>query len=97
MLRITDCSTPNSQIFKLEGTLRGPWVAELRQVWTAQGGHPSISCKIDLTYVTFVDDDGRDLLMEMRRAGTVLEGASPFLRQLLDGKDGLHNQSGRKI
>ncbi len=96
MLRITNWSTPRSQILKLEGTLRGPWVAELRRVWSASLDDVPINRTIDVSFVTFVDDEGRGLLIEMREAGAALEGMSPFLRQVLDGNDTTNQADGRR-
>jgi anti-anti-sigma regulatory factor len=79
----------DSLTMKLEGTLRGPWVDELQQAWSASADKsPRKPVKVDLAGVSFMDARGRELLLQMQKAGAVLQGASPFLRHVLDGKAG---------
>ncbi len=75
-----------SVFLKLEGAVKGPWVDELRKAWLTSvkmtGGEP---ISIDLDAVSFIDARGRDLLLRMQREGVALNGASGFLRQVLEG------------
>jgi hypothetical protein len=77
-------------VLKLEGSVRGPWVEELRKAWLTSarmaGGEPQT---LDLVGVSFVDGRGRDLLLRMQREGVVLDGGSSFLRHILE--DGNEN------
>jgi hypothetical protein len=86
MLRITIQRTSDMVLLKLEGSVKGPWVDELRKSWLASvkmaDGQPM---SIDLGAVSFVDERGRDLLLRMKREGIVLKGPSGFLRQVLEG------------
>jgi hypothetical protein len=72
----------------LEGSLKGPWVDELRKAWLTSAnivvGQP---VSVDLAGVTFADEPGRDLLLRMQKDGVALIGGSSFLRQLLEGRD----------
>jgi anti-anti-sigma regulatory factor len=85
VLRITIQRTSDGVLLKLEGSVKGPWVDELRKSWLASAetadGRP---ISIDLGAVSFVDARGRDLLLRMQREGLVLKGPSGFLRQLLE-------------
>lgn len=83
MLRITIQRTSDGVLLKLEGSVKGPWVDELRKSWLAEmaDGQP---ISIDLGAVSFVDTRGRDLLLRMQREGLVLKGPSGFLRQVLE-------------
>ncbi len=82
---------------KLEGSVKGPWVDELRKAWLASakmaGGEPM---SIDLTAVSFIDAIGRELLLRMQREGLALKGASGFLRQVLEGANTNSEQSSGK-
>jgi len=55
---------------RLEGTLKGEWVRELRRSWRrireAAAGAP---IRVELADVTFVDAAGKVLLAEMYRGG----------------------------
>jgi hypothetical protein len=85
VLRITIQRTPEVALMKLEGSVKGPWVDELRKAWLASakmaGGEPM---SIDLGAVSFIDARGRNLLLRMQREGVALKGASGFLRQVLE-------------
>ena len=70
MLRITTQDNPRVLVFRLEGRLEGPWVAELercRRGMEAEAGRPTL--QVDLTGVTFVDAAGKAQLEAMRRQG----------------------------
>ena len=73
MLKITTQIHAESTTFKLEGRLAGPWVQELERCWGSVVGtmttHP---LTIDLSAVTYVDSDGKDLLKKMHRQGVRL-------------------------
>ena len=86
MLRITIQRASKVVLLKLEGSVKGPWVDELRKAWVTSakmaGGEPM---SIDMGAVSFIDTRGRDLLLRMQREGVALKGASGFLRQVLGG------------
>jgi anti-anti-sigma regulatory factor len=88
MLRISVQRTSDLDLMKLEGSVKGPWVDELRKAWLASakmaGGKP---VTIDLGAVSFIDAGGRDLLLQMQREGVALKGASGFLRQILEDRN----------
>jgi anti-anti-sigma regulatory factor len=89
VLRITSQATADSLTVKLEGTLRGPWVDELQQAWSAAADKsPKKPVQVDLAGLTFMDARGRELLLQMQKAGVVLQGPSLFLRHVLDSKAG---------
>ena len=73
MIRITDrVETIEGghvvRTLRVEGGLRGEWVAELRRAWS--GGHTGATLtRIELADVPFVDALGKTLLLEMHRDG----------------------------
>jgi len=71
MLKITTRSDPTGIILELEGKLAGPWVQELEGCWR-EASDSERSVKVLLCAVTFIDDKGRDLLVEMYRRGAEL-------------------------
>jgi hypothetical protein len=77
--------TSDAIVLKLEGSVKGPWVEELRKAWVTSAkmaaGEP---VSIDLGAVSFADGRGRDLLLRMRRAGVSLDGCSSFLLHILE-------------
>lgn len=85
VLRITIQNTSKALLLKLEGSVKGPWVEELRKAWLtsakmADGG----PVNIDLGAVSFIDANGRDLLLRMQKEGATLNGGSSFLRHMLE-------------
>ena len=71
MLKITTRSDPVATILELEGRLAGPWVQELEGCWR-EARNADRPIKVLLCAVTFVDERGRDLLIEMYRRGAEL-------------------------
>jgi anti-anti-sigma regulatory factor len=73
MLKITTFTNAESTAFRLEGRLAGPWVQELERCWDSIGGattnHP---LTVDLSAVTYVDSDGKDLLKKIHQQGAKL-------------------------
>jgi len=75
MLRITDIVDTSSDrratwTLKVEGTLSGQWLPELRRAWRrAQETAAGAAIRIHLADVRFVDAGGKALLADMYRAG----------------------------
>ena len=92
MLRITEVVevTPDgrpAQTLKLEGSLRGELIAELRRAWGhARHAAPGAPIQVDLADVTFVDAAGKLLLAEMYRDGVAIV-ARGLLRKGCSGGD----------
>lgn len=83
MLRITRFDQEDSETsLKLEGKLVGPWVEELRRVYQAEGSRPG-SLRLDLSAVTFVDEEGLGLLREVLQYGAQLTSCSGLVAELL--------------
>ena len=73
MLKITTLTNAESTALRLEGRLAGPWVQELERCWDSVVGattnHP---LTVDLSAVTYVDSDGKDLLKKIHKQGARL-------------------------
>jgi ABC-type transporter Mla MlaB component len=78
MLRITDVVDTRSDgrstwTLKLEGSLDGEWLLELRRAWRrAQEAAAGAAIRVHLADVRFVDAAGKALLTDMYRAGVDL-------------------------
>ena len=85
MLRVT-LQAHETLTLKLEGKISGPWVGELEKCWNrAKIASHNSAMRVDLTDVTFVDDQGKDLLVRMANAGTEFTVADPMIANLIDG------------
>src|SRR5262245_51450309 len=76
MLKITTQNESDRLLFNLEGKLAGPWVKELEQCWVASvAAQPDRRMRVDLSSVTFIDEEGKQLLRKMYGEGTELMAA----------------------
>lgn len=70
MLRITPYVTGPEYHLQVEGCLTGPWVAELGACWIGVAiAQPGRRIRVDLVDVCHVDEQGRELMTLMYRAG----------------------------
>jgi len=73
MLRITTENRRGKTILNVEGRLAGPRVATLEQCWRElYAASPKQKFSIDLCGVSFIDNAGKVLLVEMHRLGAEL-------------------------
>jgi anti-anti-sigma regulatory factor len=85
MLRVTTVATANQVTLKLEGKLRGPWVGEVAKVWKrVQPRIGRIPVRVDLSAVSFVDDQGKDVLTAMQQGGAELVATGPLMTALVE-------------
>ncbi len=72
--------------FELEGKLAGPWVKELELCWrsaaSTQRIHP---VRVDLSSVTFIDEEGKDLLGRIHREGAKLVATGCLNKCIVEG------------
>lgn len=86
MLRISQIDGDNSlRTLKLEGKLRGPWVAELAR------SCDELPCSLDrlsldLAAVTFADGPGVALLRRLVERGVTLAACSGLVVELMRGE-----------
>jgi anti-anti-sigma regulatory factor len=86
MLRITgqkDAELASMSII-LEGQLAGPWVEELNAYWCQISGNRQSNRVIDLTGVTFIDADGKELLTKLWQQGAELRAAGCLTRCVVE-------------
>ena len=85
MLRISKLDGTDAATLRLEGSLAGAWVEELKQLCeTAMAQGAAIT--LDWGGISFSDLEGVALMRELRRRGARLANCSPFLKfQLEEG------------
>ena len=84
MLRVTRTDGNEGTTLKLEGKLSGPWVEELHMCWTNLSAEKHQNAvRVNLREVSYVDNRGRDLLIQMEREGALLVEDSDFIRHVL--------------
>ncbi len=86
MLKITMQIAAGVMTFELEGKLAGPWVKELELCWRSAAGTQQLyPVRVDLSSVTFIDEDGKDLLDRMYREGAKLVATGCLNKCIVEG------------
>ena len=86
MLKITgqkDAAQASMSII-LEGKLAGSWVVELKSYWRQLSGNQQSNAVIDLTSVTYIDADGKELLTKLWQQGAELRAAGCLTRCVVE-------------
>jgi len=85
MLRITTRHDGSTVVLRLEGRLRGPWVAELRECWRRAREAPGHArLRLELVDVPVVDAAGKALLGRIHRAGVELRAHGCLTKAICD-------------
>jgi len=85
MLKITTLTKAKSTVLRLEGRLAGPWVQELERCWDfTVGTTTNRPLSMDLSAVTYVDSDGKDLLKKIHQQGAKLVASGCFTRCIVN-------------
>src|SRR5512146_576605 len=85
MLRITVEQKADKVVLHLEGKLAGPWVHELRSLWThLEPLRNKRKMAADLLRTTFLDVAGRNLLSEIHHRGVEFEAAGPLIAHIVE-------------
>jgi anti-anti-sigma regulatory factor len=85
MLRITRRDEAGTAVIQIEGRLTGPWVKELEACWRAVAARPTVPVRVDLTAVSYIDDEGAELLKAMHRERVELAATGCFNACLIQG------------
>ena len=89
VLRITEIQEMTAQggtmsVLKLEGSIQGQWVKELRRVWRAHRGTATGTLRVVLADIGFVDATGKLLLSEMHRDGVDIVASDALTAAIRD-------------
>lgn len=85
MLKITIEKNSRSTTLRVEGRLTGPWVGELERTWRSVTCDPADGrVSVDLTDVTFVGEEGKNLLEAMYGEGAKLKASGCVTRRLVE-------------
>lgn len=85
MLKITTHVSDDTTRITLEGRLAGPWISELERCWReSEQSAAGRKVIVDLTGVTFVEQDGKALLTRMHQAGAELLATGCCMRSIVE-------------
>lgn len=82
-IRISSSTEGKTRIVRVEGRLESAFVPDL--LAETEGRSEETPVRLDLSGLQSADKEGLRALRELRAGGAVLEGASPYIRELLDG------------
>lgn len=86
MLKITTQIEAGVLHLGLEGKLAGPWVKELDLCWRSSAeAQKTYPVRVDLSSVTFIDEEGKELLKKMYREGAELVAAGCLNKCIVEG------------
>jgi anti-anti-sigma regulatory factor len=84
MLKITIIDTPDRRRLVLEGKLVAPWVAELRrECREAAADLRGRQIVIELRSVTYISEDGENVLLELMKEGVRFRSSGVFTKHVM--------------
>ncbi|MGA9509623.1 MAG: hypothetical protein WBV55_13490 [Candidatus Sulfotelmatobacter sp.] len=84
MFKISIADTPSRRTLLVEGTLIGPWIAELGKTWrNASRDLDERKLVIDLTNVTVISRDGQDAIFDLMKKGANFSCGGVLMGHLL--------------
>jgi hypothetical protein len=84
MFRISIADTPSRRTLIVEGTLVGPWVAELGRTWrNASQDLDTRELLIDLRNLTAISREGEDAIFDLMKKGAKFTCGGVLTRHML--------------
>jgi hypothetical protein len=84
MFRISIADTPSRRTLIVEGTLVGPWVAELGRTWrNASQDLDTRKLLIDLRNLTAISREGEDAIFDLMKKGAKFTCGGVLTRHML--------------
>lgn len=96
MLKITTQTDNGRIVLRLEGKLTSLWTEELDRYWGAVPKSGRKQTLIDLTEVTFIDSDGKNLLTRMWEQGATFRAAGCLNTSILEEITGVDRSGLRR-
>ena len=94
MLKISEDADGDTVVFILEGSLSGPWVQEFERAWqTAADGRRCRRMKANLSAVTFVSREAKELLERLFLQGADLFSSDVLTKAIVDAITRKHRRS----
>jgi anti-anti-sigma regulatory factor len=85
MLRITIQESLDAVTLILEGRLTGPWIGEVERAWSAVAGRDNgRHVVVDLSGVTFIEEEGKLLLRRIYERGGELHADDVMTKAIVE-------------
>jgi hypothetical protein len=96
MFKISICDTPSRRTLIVEGTLVGPWVAELGRSWrNASQDLDSRKLVIHLKNLTAISRQGEDAIFDLMKKGPKFTCGGVLTRHVLNARTSLLRERNR--
>lgn len=97
MLKISTEMSGDDVKLVLEGSFSGPWVAEVESVWQRTSpGQKSRRVRVDLSGVTFVSEEGKQLLEQIWVSGAEIVSSDLLTEALVDELSHKRRKAGKR-
>ena len=97
MFRISIADTPSRRTLIVEGTLVGPWVAELGRTWrNASQDLDTRKLLIDLRNLTAISREGEDAIFDLMKEGAKFSSGGILTRHTLKQLERKQQESPRR-
>ena len=97
MLKISTEMLSDELMLVLEGSLSGPWVGEVESAWhRTSTGREARRVRVDLSGVTFVSEEGKQLLEQICASGAEIVSSDLLTRALADELSHRHRVAGKR-
>ena len=97
MLKISTKMLGDDVMLVLEGSFSGPWVAEVESVWhRTSTGRKSRRVRVDLSGVTFVSEEDKELLEQICVSGAEIVSSDLLTKTLVDELSHKHHETGKR-
>ena len=97
MLKIHTEMLNDEVVLVLEGSLSGPWVAEVESVWQGVTLYRKPDrVRVDLSDVTFVSDEGKQVLKQICASGADIASSDLLTKALADELSRKHRETGKR-
>jgi hypothetical protein len=84
MLKISTDDTPHERVLIIEGTLVGPWIAELRRVWNdAANSLEGRRLVLDLSNATVIGPEAEKAIFQLMKEGAAFSCSDVLTKHLL--------------
>jgi len=85
MLKVTKEIYNNTVVLILEGSLSGPWVQEVDRVCRVSAvTERYVTVTVDLSHVTFVSEEGKELLERLCASGAEIISSDVLTKSLVE-------------
>ena len=94
MMKITSHMKEETVTLRIEGGLTSSWIEELKSCWQAANDIKNVErVRLDLSEVTFVDDEGKEFLALIHQEGAEIAATNVLTEFIVEEIAGLKDKT----